>query len=126
MRKVILFLTVVSIAVSCANKGNKSAVSENKTANTDPTNHPDYQKGFDLVGNSDCFTCHKVGDKLVGPAYTEVAKKYSGQEGAVDTLARSIIHGSIGKWGQVQMIPHANLSEEDAKAMAKYILTLNQ
>ena len=126
MRKIILLLAVAAIAGSCGNNENKSTAAENKTATTDATKHPDYQKGFDLVANSDCFTCHNVGEKLVGPAYMEVAKRYAGQEGAADTLAHSIIRGSIGKWGQVQMTPHANLSEEDAKAMAKYILTLNQ
>jgi cytochrome c len=126
MRKVFLLLAIAGGVWSCGSNENKSATSENKTAKTDPAKHPDYQKGFDLVGKSDCFSCHKVGEKLVGPAYMEVAKKYEGQEGIVDTLAQRVIKGSVGHWGQVPMTPHPALSEDDAKAMVKYILTLNQ
>ena len=120
MKKILVLLTITAIVWSCGNNENKTVQA------ADPTNHPDYQKGFELVANSDCYTCHKVSDKVVGPAYIEVAKRYADQAGAVDTLAKSIIYGSIGKWGQMQMTPHANLSEEEARAMAKYILTLNQ
>jgi cytochrome c len=79
-----------------------------------------------LIAQSDCLTCHKVEDKLVGPAYREVANKYAGQPGAVDSLASKIIHGGAGNWGQVPMTPHPQLSKEDAQTMVKYILSLKQ
>ena len=126
MKKLLGILLLTGIVWSCTNNETKAPPGDKKTTAADPSQHPDYKKGFDLVAASDCYTCHNVGEKVVGPAYVDVAKKYAGQDGAVDTLAHSIIKGSVGKWGQVMMTPHANLSEEDAKAMAKYILTLNQ
>lgn len=121
MKKIIGLMMIAAGLWSCSNPEKKIV-----QADADPTQHPDYQKGFDLVANSDCYTCHKISDKLVGPAYVEVANRYANQKDAVDTLVQSIIYGSIGKWGQMQMTPHANLSKEEATAMAKYILTLKQ
>ena len=40
-----------------------------------------------LATAKNCMTCHAVDKKLVGPAYKEVAAKYSGQKDAVDKLA---------------------------------------
>ncbi|RYZ27185.1 MAG: c-type cytochrome [Chitinophagaceae bacterium] len=126
MKNIVFLCFVTALVWSCGNGENKPTEGENKTTQTDPTKHRDYKKGFDLVAKSDCFTCHSMNDKVVGPAYAEVAKKYAGQTEMVDTLAQRIINGSIGHWGQVQMTAHPNLSLEDARAMVKYVMTLNQ
>ncbi len=126
MKKLFVLFSIIACTWSCGNNENKPAEGENKTSQGDPTKHPDYQKGFNLVAKSDCFTCHNTNEKLVGPPYAEVAKKYAGQPEMVDTLAYRIIKGSIGHWGQVQMTPHPNLSEDDARAMVKFVMTLNQ
>ena len=75
-----------------------------------------------LAKKNDCFACHAVATKLVGPAYQEVAAKYAGQTDARDLLAQSIRNGSVGKWGDVPMPPHPKLSEADAKRLATWIL----
>jgi cytochrome c len=41
-------------------------------------------------------------------------------------LAEKIIKGGKGNWGDVMMTPHANVSQEDAEAMVKYIFTLKK
>ena len=41
-----------------------------------------------------CMACHSVDKKVVGPAYKDVAKKFAGQAGAVDTLTNAILKGS--------------------------------
>jgi cytochrome c len=38
-------------------------------------------------------------------------------------LADKIIKGGTGNWGEVPMTPHPDVSVEDAKEMAKYILS---
>src|SRR5258706_14332468 len=60
---------------------------------------PEAVKGLDLVGKSDCFTCHKLSDASVGPAYALVAAKYKDKPGIIDTLAAKIIKGGSGNWG---------------------------
>ncbi len=75
-----------------------------------------------LAKKNNCLACHATASKLVGPAYQEVAAKYAGQADAVDTLVKSIRAGSSGKWGDLAMPPHPQLSEADAKKLAIWIL----
>lgn len=132
MKKYFVSAAFVMLIAACGNNSsNTSAETTSEkaqdaqdAASNDITANPDYQKGFDLVSNSDCFTCHKVTEKLVGPAYQEVANKYAGSDTAVDYLARKVITGGSGVWGNVAMTPHPQLSEDSAKQMVKYILLL--
>ena len=79
-----------------------------------------------MVGQSDCLTCHKIDEMLTGPSYRDVANKYAGADTAVKYLAGKIISGGKGVWGEVMMTPHAGISQEDAEAMAKYIMLLKK
>ncbi len=79
-------------------------------------------KGANLIASSDCLSCHKEHDKLVGPSYAEVAAKYKKDD--IDKLADKIIKGGSGSFGDVPMSPHPALSADDAKEMVKYILTV--
>ena len=80
--------------------------------------------GAQLIAQSDCNTCHRENEKLVGPAFTDIAKKYSNDPSAVDSLANKIIKGGKGHWGDVPMTPHPTLAAADAQQMVKYILSL--
>lgn len=81
-------------------------------------------KGAQLIAASDCASCHRENEKLVGPAYTAVAAKYPNTDANVAMLAGRIISGGAGNWGEIAMIPHPGLSEDDAKEMTRYILSL--
>lgn len=132
MKKTILVLGIVAAMVGCGSNDDKKAENQNaeggNTASqtTDVSQHPDYKKGLALIGQSDCLTCHKVSERVVGPSYQEIADRYAGQAGAEDSLAIKVIQGGAGNWGQVPMTPHPNLSHDDAVAMVKYILLLKQ
>ncbi|MDB5120152.1 MAG: cytochrome [Sphingobacteriales bacterium] len=80
------------------------------------------EKGKALIAKSDCLGCHKLDEKLVGPAYKAVAEKYTSAD--IDKLAGKIIAGGAGNWGEVPMSPHPAISKDDAKEMVKYILSL--
>jgi cytochrome c len=116
-----------------ANASNKTAVATNSDADT-AANHIGTDKtagtpsapGAQLIAKSDCQTCHKEQEKLVGPAFADVAKKYSASPAAIDTLAKKIINGGSGNWGTVPMAPHAAISMDDARTMVKYILSLKK
>ncbi|KAA2240855.1 c-type cytochrome [Chitinophaga agrisoli] len=81
-------------------------------------------KGKTLIDDQDCKTCHKEDVKLVGPAYKDVAAKYTADEATIDKLADKVINGGSGNWGDVAMLPHPSLAKEDAKEMVTYILSL--
>jgi cytochrome c len=82
--------------------------------------------GAQLIAKSDCQTCHKEQEKLVGPAFIDVAKKYGSSDAVVDTLANKIIKGGSGNWGTVPMSGHPSISVDDARSMVKYILSLKK
>jgi cytochrome c len=77
---------------------------------------------LDMAKKNACMACHAVDKKLVGPAYQDVAKKYSGQKDAAATLAKSIKAGGAGKWGPVPMPAQAALNDADALTLANWIL----
>lgn len=81
-------------------------------------------EGKALLMKNDCLTCHIEQEKLVGPAYKDVAAKYAGQQGAVDTLVNKVINGGSGVWGDAAMAAHPNLSRSDAEKMVNYILSV--
>lgn len=84
----------------------------------------DAEKALEMIASLDCTTCHKISEKNIGPAYTEVAKKYEATDAVITDLSTKIIKGGQGVWGTVPMTPHPNLSMDSAKVMVKYILSL--
>lgn len=81
-------------------------------------------EGKQLIAKSDCMACHKLDVKIVGPAYKEVAKKYVATPANYTLLAKKIIKGGGGVWGQISMTAHPGLTEAEASKMVKYILSL--
>jgi cytochrome c len=147
MKKTILLVATAAMVASCTSHGEKNTVTpdiqtseqnvneqkvtisdtqtkENKT--TEIVSKPDYKKGMTLVEKSDCLTCHRETEKMIGPTYAEIASRYAGKAGIEDELAQKIIKGGSGNWGQVAMMPHPKISVEDAKAMVDYILSVKQ
>jgi cytochrome c len=74
--------------------------------------------------SSDCFSCHSINQKLVGPAFTSVAQKFAGQAGAESTLEAAIKNGHVGTWGQVPMPAHPQLSDTQLQQIVTWILSL--
>ena len=129
MKKVLGPIVVVVAIMACGgNKENKTAdgAATASTSTSSLSDNPDYQKGVALVGKSDCLTCHKVNEKNIGPAYKDVAAKYENTDANVKMLAEKIIKGGSGNWGAIPMTPHPALSQEDAEALAKYVLLLKK
>jgi cytochrome c len=83
-------------------------------------------QGLKLIESSDCKACHSIDKKSVGPAYKQVALKYKEDAGATERLAKKVISGGGGVWGEVAMSAHPQLSQADATEMVKYILSLSQ
>jgi cytochrome c len=67
-----------------------------------------------------CTTCHGIDNKVVGPGFREIAKKYAGRADNVDYLAGKIVSGGTGVWGAIPMPPQT-LSPEDAKTLARWV-----
>lgn len=75
-----------------------------------------------LLNSNACLACHAIDNKVVGPAFRDVATKYKGDTTAQDKLAAYIQKGGVGNWGQVPMPPMAGLNDAQAQALATFVL----
>lgn len=85
-----------------------------------------YAVAHTIINQSDCKVCHQISTKSVGPAFTAVATKYSGDAGAHDRLVAKIRQGGVGVWGDVAMPGHPAMSVADAGILVDYILHINE
>jgi cytochrome c len=130
MKKTFLLLAVLGMLAACGGgdaKDGGAKKEETPAAKTDDlSSNPDYVKGRDIVAGSDCMSCHKIDEKNIGPAWRDVANKYAGQDTAVAYLAKKIIEGGKGVWGEVPMAAHPTFSQADAESVAKYVMLLKK
>jgi cytochrome c len=78
----------------------------------------------ELAQKKNCLACHNVTQKVLGPAYKDVAAKYAGQPDAVAKLSQKVIKGGAGVWGAIPMPANPNVSEAEARQLVQWILTL--
>jgi cytochrome c len=83
----------------------------------------DAEKAKALAQSKNCLACHAIDKKLVGPAYTEVSKKYKGNKDAEANLIKKVINGGGGVWGTIPMPPNP-VKEDEAKVLVEWILSL--
>jgi cytochrome c len=127
-----IILTIVSSVLFLISCGNNSDTKEKSTNITDNnkstgTTDPDAAKGLALVAKSDCFTCHKLTETSIGPAYALIAAKYKTlDQPAMDSIVSQIINGGSGRWGTVPMTPHLKMPKADAELMAHYIMSIKK
>lgn len=76
----------------------------------------------DLAKAKNCMACHAVANKLVGPAFKDVAAKYAGQKDAEAKLATKVLKGGSGVWGAIPMPANPQVSEAEAHTLAKWVL----
>jgi|SRR5665213_1363439 len=75
-----------------------------------------------MMKKSDCFTCHSVTSKIIGPSYKDVAKKYRGVAGAEAKLVTKVKSGGSGNWGTIPMVAHPQFSDTQLHAIVKWVL----
>jgi len=77
----------------------------------------------ELAKKHNCFACHAVDKKLVGPSYKDVAAKYRDDPKAEAKLYEKVKKGGQGVWGQVPMPPNSQVPDNDIHALVKWILS---
>ena len=78
---------------------------------------PEAKSALALAGKNACTACHGLAQKMVGPSFVDIGRKYPGQ---IDYLAAKIKSGGVGLWGPITM-PAQTLSEADAKTIAIWL-----
>lgn len=77
----------------------------------------------DMAKAKNCMACHSVANKVVGPAFKDVAAKYAGQKDAEDKLTQKVLKGGSGSWGVVPMPANTQINEAEARTLVKWVLS---
>ena len=83
-----------------------------------PKDHP----GTKLIAETTCLSCHQTKKASIGPSYHDVAKKYTKDPKAYESLANKILKGGTGVWGEQPMPPHPQHNIEETRQMVEAIL----
>jgi cytochrome c len=78
-----------------------------------------------LLQQYKCHICHADDQFKTGPAFADVAARYRENPRALTILTAEIRNGAHGS-GPWHMPPHPEISDTDAKKMARYILSLKK
>jgi cytochrome c len=136
-KKLVVVLSFSLLAAACGNsgetksEGSKDSATAATSSSAPATGNAASDKALELIGASDCTTCHRL-DKsstgaAIGPAYSDVAAKYApAADTTINRLVKKIITGGSGVWGSVPMTPHPALKEADVRTMVAYIMTLKK
>lgn len=74
----------------------------------------------ELAARRGCLACHAIDKTLVGPAYQDIAKKYSAADEA--KLIAKVKAGGSGVWGKIPMPPNPQVNDEELKRLVQWIL----
>ena len=111
----IALLVWVSVATD-AHAGVTGTVAPGSGANVKPA-------GELVIKNKYCVACHNINVKMVGPAFKDIAEKYTEADTAY--LVNKVLKGSQGVWGQIPMPPNA-VTEQEATQAVTWILNVGK
>jgi cytochrome c len=78
-----------------------------------------------LAQKSGCLACHSVDNKILGPAYKDVAAKYKGKPEMQAKLEDKVCKGGSGVWGPIPMPANCpNVKKEDIHTIVSWVLSL--
>lgn len=127
MNKILFTSAIALVLIACGGTATeKKEVKLTEVTTPSISDDPVYQDGLALVAKPEnlCLTCHKIDEKLTGPAYRDVANKYENTPENVKMLTEKVLKGGSGVWGDIAMVPAPGLNPADAEKMVKYILLL--
>jgi cytochrome c len=78
--------------------------------------------GLAAMKTSNCFNCHAFDNKVTGPSFNEINKKYKPTTTNIALLEKRIKEGSKGVWGKTPMPTHIELSDAEIKNMVQWIM----
>jgi cytochrome c len=114
----------VAVSIDYLSEGYDQTVIASKQRSLDAS--VQFEGAKNLISKSDCEACHNIATKSLGPNFTQVALRYKGKAGVQDRLAKKIISGGSGVWGDAAMPAHPAISPANANAITVYILSLAQ
>ncbi len=82
-----------------------------------------------LAQRSGCLACHAIAEKIVGPAWQDVANRYRNDPDARETLFNKVRNGGRGNWteitGGVPMPAYSpRVNDGDIRLLVDFVLSL--
>jgi len=93
----------------------KLAALMNKATENDPP-------GLAAIRSSNCFNCHAFDNKVIGPSFNDINKRYNPSADNIALLEKRIREGSKGVWGKEAMPSHPELKKEEIQNIVKWIM----
>lgn len=78
----------------------------------------------ELYKAKNCFACHRLDRVEYGPAFRSVAARYANDSTAAARLAKKVRAGGGGVWGPDSMPAQTQVTEAEALALVRWILSL--
>lgn len=77
------------------------------------------------AGKAKCGACHSIDNKMVGPAWKDVAKKYKGDKAAASKIAANVAKGGAFGWKMGNMPPKGmGATDAEIKSLSEFIAGL--
>lgn len=76
----------------------------------------------ELIFKSNCLACHAQGNQMRLPTWRDVARRYKKVKNAEKQLVIKLAQGGSGAWGNMDMPPYRELSEEERIVIVRGIL----
>ncbi len=73
-----------------------------------------------------CNSCHSTVERLNAPSFKEIRDRYGTSKKAIEKVARLIIKPNPSNWPGFAYMPPFNISFEEAKKLAEYVLIYSQ
>ncbi len=128
MKKVTIVLSFAALFIAACSGGSTNSNSTETPTTLDATT-PDATAEIEvpadineLLSKNTCLTCHNANEKVVGPAYVEVAKRNYTPEQIVELIYKP----KPSNWPDYQtpMIGLPNVPKEEALKIANWIVSL--
>jgi cytochrome c len=81
------------------------------------------QEPLIAMSTSTCLNCHASKNKLIGPSFELIAQRYPYNSATLESLAKKVMNGSTGIWGDAKMPPHPDLKFDQVREAVGWILT---
>lgn len=106
-----------------------ATASELKSAVSDTSAALSTDDGLALAKKSGCLACHSIEKKIVGPAWQDVAARYTDDQQAREKLISKVSKGGKGNWTEVTggtpMPPYSpRVTDADIAQLVDFVLSL--
>ncbi|MDD5176984.1 MAG: c-type cytochrome [Sterolibacterium sp.] len=81
----------------------------------------------ELAKKNNCVNCHAIKERLVGPAWLDISKRYMGDPSAEEKLLARVSKGSSGFFGLIHMPANDpdGYKQAEMRELVKFILGLS-